>query len=278
MRTQPVSDDDVLRFREDGVVALRDVVSAAWIERLTRAIEADIAEPGPFYHGYEPEDGRGRFHGNLRTWEHHEDFRAFCMESTMPELARRLLGAGRINLLYDQLFVKEPGTVNRTRWHNDQPYWPIAGDQVLSIWVALDVTTAANGALEFVRGSHRWGRLFQPEVFGRNALEPYERNPDYEPIPDIEAARADYEILSFDLEPGDVYVFHGLTVHGAGGNATRDVRRRGYAVRYTGDDVTYSGHPGTNRGLRHPELADGDPLDSAQYPVVLSDSTGARCC
>ena len=171
--------------------------------------------------------------------------------------------------VYDQLFVKEPGTRNRTRWHNDQPYWAIRGWQVLTFWIALDPINRNSGALEFLSGSHRWNRWFQPELFGRGpGIEPYERNPDYEPIPDIEQMRDSYDIISWDLAPGDAYVFHALTVHGAGGNLTTDVRRRGYAVRYTGDDAVYCERPGTNKSLRSAEHADGNPLDSSRYPVV----------
>jgi len=140
---------------------------------------------------------------------------------------------------------------------------------VLSFWIALDPVDKQNGALEFIPGSHRWGRWFQPEIFGKGAgIEQYERNLDYEPMPDIESARERYEIISWDLSPGDVYVFHALTVHGAGGNCSGDVRRRGYSVRYTGDDVVYDARPGTNKGLRSDNHADGDPLDSPRYPVV----------
>ena len=45
-------------------------------------------------------------------------------------------------------------------------------------------------------------------------------------------------------------------------------RRRGYAVRYTGEEVFYSKHKGSHLGLRNPELDDGDVLDCNQYPVV----------
>ena len=89
-------------------------------------------------------------------------------------------------------------------------------------------------------------------------------------MPDIDTARDDYEIVSWDLEPGDVYVFHGLTVHGAGGNVREDVRRRGYAVRYTGDDVRYDTRPGPNINLRSSSHRDGDRLDSEQYPRVVA--------
>ncbi len=258
---------DIEAYDRDGVTVLRQVVDADWRARLAAAIERDIARPGPFYHGYEA--GGGRFHGNLRLWESDETFRAFCLRSPLPALARRFFNSAKVNLLYDQLFVKEAGTANRTRWHNDQPYWPMRGWQVLSFWIALDRTTAESGALEFIRGSHRWNRWFQPEVFGQTAaVNEYETNPDYEPMPDIEAARGDYDIVTWELEPGDAYVFHGLTVHGAGGNRMSDRRRRGYTVRYTGDDVVYDTRPGVNIHLRNATLKDGDPLDSEQYPVV----------
>ena len=71
-----------------------------------------------------------------------------------------------------------------------------------------------------------------------------------------------------------MYAFHALVLHGAGGNASDHVRRRGYAVRYTGNDVTYSTRPGTNRDLRNSVLRDGDRLDSAQYPLVWEDEVG----
>lgn len=106
------------------------------------------------------------------------------------------------------------------------------------------------------------GRYARIEVMADQA------HPDYETVPDVESARDDYDIISFDLEPGDVYAFHALVLHGASGNISEQVRRRGYTVRYTGDDVIYSSHPGTNRALRNSLLTDGDRLDSNQYPLV----------
>ena len=103
-----------------------------------------------------------------------------------------------------------------------------------------------------------------------DAFTHYETNPDYEDIPDIEADREHYEIISWDLEPGDAYVFHAMTVHGAGVNQLRDRRRRGYTVRYTGDDVSYDERVGTSKPLHCAELAGGDVLDSAQFPLLIS--------
>jgi ectoine hydroxylase-related dioxygenase (phytanoyl-CoA dioxygenase family) len=260
---------DIEAYEQDGVVALPGVIAEADLHRLAAAIEDDIRTPGPFYHGYE--SAEGRFHGNMRLWESNETFRDMCLKSELPRIARAFFGGCKTNLLYDQLFVKEASMGQRTRWHNDQPYWPIRGWHVLSIWIALDSTTAANGRLEFIRGSHLWDRWFQPEVFGKtSAIDQYERNPDFEDIPDIEAERGKYDIVSWDLEPGDVYLFHGMTVHGAGGNLVSNSRRRGYTVRYTGDDVTYDLRLGVSPPLVCEGLLPGGPLDSERYPVVAN--------
>ncbi|MDH3680070.1 MAG: phytanoyl-CoA dioxygenase family protein [Acidimicrobiia bacterium] len=265
-----VSSEDIEALRRDGAVPLRGVVGDDWLAVLADGIERDIENPGPWFHGYVPDNGLGRFHGNVRIWETDPELGRFCAEGPLPALAAQVFGSAKVNLFYDQLFVKEPGTENRTRWHNDLPYWPVRGSQILSFWVALDPVTLDSGALEFIRGSHLWNIWYQPETFGKTTGHgAYERNPDYVEIPDIEATRDDYEIITWDLEPGDVYAFHAMTVHGAGGNHRSDVRRRGYTIRYTGDDAVYDTRVGTNKNLRSDVHADGDLLDSDRFPVVI---------
>ena len=265
---QTVTANDRNAFERDGVVCLRSVIAPEWLDVVAAAIEADIADPGPFFHGYDVGDGK-TFHGNLRTWERHEGFRQYCMESPLPHLAQELMGSERVNLLYDQLFVKDAGTDSPTRWHNDQPYWPVRGRQVVSFWLALDATTLDNGGMEFVAGSHQWDRWFQPESFGRTNGSAYTRNPDYEPMLDIDSKRDEYEILSWELAPGDVLAFSAMTVHGAPANLHATRRRRGYTVRYTGDDVTYFEDEGMAKPLFVDYLHNGDPLGGDRYPQLL---------
>ena len=252
-------------FERDGALLLPGLIDEHWLQRLRAAIERDIARPGPCYHGYEIEGG-GRFHGNMRNWEVDPDFRDYCQRSLLPEAAAALLDVDEVRLYYDQLFVKEPGTNAPTRWHNDQPYWPVRGWPILSFWLALDPVTKESGALEFVQGSHRWGKWFQPEPFAPGGSS-YERNPDYVEIPDIGAERDRHGFLTWDMQPGDVIAFHALTVHGGPPNRSAG-RRRGYTVRYCGPGMTYYGGPGTSPLLIDDALADGAPLEGRRYPVV----------
>ena len=61
-----------------------------------------------------------------------------------------------------------------------------------------------------------------------------------------------------------------MSVHGAGGNQRDDLRRRGYTVRYTGDDAWYDTRSGTSGALLSEELNDGDPIGGASYPLIWS--------
>ena len=63
-------------------------------------------------------------------------------------------------------------------------------------------------------------------------------------------------------------IFAMASMFGSAGNISKDRRRRGYSVRYTGNDVFYCTGKGSHLDLRNPELEDGDRLDSKQYPVV----------
>ncbi|MGF1595342.1 MAG: phytanoyl-CoA dioxygenase family protein [Acidimicrobiales bacterium] len=263
---RPLTDDEITAFATDGVVVLRGLLDGGWLDLLAAAVDDDIAHPAPGHHGYDVAGG-GRFHGNFDNWRSDRRFARYCLESPLPAVAAQLLDADTIQLFYDQLFVKERSTDSPTPWHNDQPYWPVAGRQLLSLWVTLDPVTADSGALEFVRRSHRWNRWFQPRTFAAGGYD-YEHNPDYEPMPDIDASRHEFDLVTWDMEPGDLLAFHALTVHGSGGNLRRDRRRRGYTVRYAGDDVVYETRAGTNPALGRSDQTSGAPLDPVAYPVA----------
>ena len=75
------------------------------------------------------------------------------------------------------------------------------------------------------------------------------------------------------MNPGDLLAFHALVIHGSGGNFSKDLRRRAYAVRYTGDNVIYSEEKGSHKDLRNSELNEGDSLTTKQYPMVWKNGS-----
>lgn len=258
--------NDIAAYQLDGVICLRQCFSADAVEELRAAVEGSLATPAKFGGSIETNDGKGRFENRFRLREEHPTYEQYSMRGPLPALASQLLDTSRVNLFFDQYLVKEPGTSQPTAWHNDQPYWPIKGRKIVSFWIALDHVDETNGRVEFVRGSHRLGKMFQPQSFGKR--EKYARNEALERVPDINANRDKYDIVSWNLEPGDAIVFDGLITHGAGGNLSSGQRRRAYIIRYTGDDIVYEPRIGTSPELLYDDLVEGRPITSEHYPEV----------
>ena len=275
-----VGEREVERFWRDGVLCLRGLFSR-WVDPMRAAIEEALAAPGPLAQNAARADYRATghertrsFHIELGLWSRHPAFRAFALESPAADIADRLLQGPEVNLFFDQLFVKEPGSPEqRTPWHQDQAYWPISGRQVVSVWVPFDPVSEQTGALRYVRGSHDWNLRFRPRDFGpaQRMLEDIAG----EPAPDIDAAPEGYEVLSWNLAPGDCLVHHGMAMHSAPGNTSAQTRRRAHSSRFTGGDVRWDPRSGileriplmTTLPL---SLQPGDPLTCDAFPVVRS--------
>jgi ectoine hydroxylase-related dioxygenase (phytanoyl-CoA dioxygenase family) len=124
--------------------------------------------------------------------------------------------------------------------------------------------------VEYVKGSHRWGRWFQPKFFRQGGVDLAVQDPRFEPLPDLDAEREAHEFLAWDMEPGDVIAFHALTLHGASGNRSTTRRRRAWATRWCGDDARYATRAGqVSPPLEGHGLEPGDRLECAMFPKVL---------
>jgi ectoine hydroxylase-related dioxygenase (phytanoyl-CoA dioxygenase family) len=196
----------------------------------------------------------------------HRAFRRFSLSGPGPEIAAALVGSTVVNFFGDQIFVKEPGTRERTAFHQDATYFEIEGEQCCVLWIPVDPAALETGTMQYWRGSHKDCTLYQPNVFIAQTPMP---GAEGEPLPDIEGHPEDYDIVHFDVEPGDVIVHHYRTVHGAGGNHTRYQVRRAASLRYCGDDIRFVTRPWAPKQLHHIQRPkDGEPLSGPDFPVV----------
>ena len=264
----PIRDESVERFREDGVVCLRGLVDSDWIELLRRGVARNLDSPTPLHTVQTLEQEPGFFLSDICSAQEIAEFREFVLNGPAAAAAARLMASERANFWADTLWVKAASTPKRTRWHQDQPFFWLDGTQVCVLWWPLDSVRRENG-LELIRGSHLWGRWFAPELsrLGRNLYET-RSSPRFECMPDIDARRDEYEILSFDVEPGDAIAFHGFTVHGAAGNAEHRMRRA-ISTIWMGDDARYGERPSAGRPHFHGhDLEVGESMDSSYFPRV----------
>ena len=102
--------------------------------------------------------------------------------------ARACCGADRVSLFYDQAFIKEPGTQSATDWHQDLPFWPALGNDIVSLWVALTPVTVEGSGVEYVAGSHKWGKFYQAVTPDKDRQV---QQPELEECPDFSRLKSD---------------------------------------------------------------------------------------
>ena len=271
----PITDEHIRQFQEDGVICLRSMFDREWVERMESAVlrtmDADNVRARRREVTKALGGKSGRYHINTYVWVWDDDFRAWAMDSPNAEIAARLMGADSVRLFYDQVFVKEPNTMEMTDWHQDLPFWPMLGNDILSVWVAITpVRRGQNSAVEYIAGSHKWGKFYAAAIPDKDPAF----KSDLEDCPNFSTLKDDskYRFLSWDLEPGDCVVHHPLTVHGAEGNFSPTTRRIGISTRYMGRDVRWDPRPAVVRVAGDPQLKAGQyPDDDRCFPVAWTD-------
>lgn len=263
-----VTPEHIETYRRDGAVCIRQLIEPEWVEHLGDAVQwaLDGAANNANARDIAAEAGKaGRFHNESSLWRNQAGFMEFITQTPLAEVAARLMGSQQVRLYNDHLLVKEPGTDTPTPWHQDGTYFRIKGDQIITAWTGLDPVRRESGAVGFVKGSHATGKMYRPVAFATGKTR--ESDTFDGPMPDIEGERDQHDIVFWDLEPGDVTFHHGLTIHGGAGN-TSSLRRRGYAIRFAGDDVRYADRPWTayeiGSGLHDGAAIDGHP----DFPTI----------
>jgi len=123
-------------------------------------------------------------------------------------LARKLLGP-KARFSSDHALLKKPLIGPETPWHQDHGFRDPAFEfQEVSIWLALQPTDMQNGCMQFMAGSHQWGRLPHQSLNGNEKVHAVECIGDFDPE----------DAIACPLPAGGCTVHGGLTLHSAGPN------------------------------------------------------------
>ena len=252
-------------FWEDGVVLLPHALEQTWIDLVALGIKRNLRNPGPFakhaYKGTERE-----FYSDECNYHAIPEYRMLLDDSPVAELVAAILGTEQLWLFYDQIFVKDAGGVQAhalasrhhvlaDRWHGARRF--------------LDSTASVppDEALEFVRAG-RTAVPRTPAPPSTRATTPCRTTPSRSGLGcPTEADRSSFEIVSFDVESGDVVMFHTAVLHGGG---VSEAGRRTFSLRFFGDGVVYERDPASSPpypGLSA-TLKPGQPLRSSWFPRV----------
>jgi ectoine hydroxylase-related dioxygenase (phytanoyl-CoA dioxygenase family) len=264
-----IDEHAIERFQRDGAVCIRRLFNAEQIEGLRAGIEQNLANLSPRAIVASGPDDPGHFVEDFCNWRDNQHYQRFIFDSPLAETAGRLMRSSSARLYHDHMLTKEPRTRQATPWHQDQPYYNIAGRQNVSFWIPVD-PVSRESTLELVAGSHL-GPWLMPRSF-MDAQAKWFPEGALADMPNIDAEREAFTIIGWDLQPGDAVCFHMLTLHGARG-VTGPHRRRVFSVRFLGDDVRHA----PRRWKTSPEfpnltqqLAVGAPMDHPLFPLLWS--------
>lgn len=160
----------------------------------------------------------------------------------------------------------------RTAWHQDSAYLPSVGEHWACFWIPFE-SLPRQYVLETVRGTHRG-----PQYDGYQAHDPTlplwgdANAPPWPPAPDIhldlERDSGAWQVLSWDLEPGDAIVFHPAALHGGAPTDGEVSIRHSTTLRFFGDAAYVRLLPGQEDWAQQMGVRNGDPYRPAGHLQV----------
>ncbi|MCA8997787.1 MAG: phytanoyl-CoA dioxygenase family protein [Planctomycetaceae bacterium] len=198
------SDETVAEIRAELERYLRDDLSTKPVD--ARTLEAD-----------------GKTIRNLwRLEQHNAFFNELARRSEMIELIEPLVN-GDVVLAGVETFHKPARIGSAVPLHQDNSYFCRTPPDMLTVWVAIDPVTEANGPVTYYRGSHKLGMLpTRPSGVRGNSIG----------LADASSVET-LEKFVATLSPGDATIHHCQTVHESASNKT-DRSRLGLLFVYRG--------------------------------------------
>jgi non-haem Fe2+, alpha-ketoglutarate-dependent halogenase len=189
------------------------------IPALARAEAADLRRKLEAY-----EAGAGVLAGPLRHKSH-------LLFTWLNELIRhpRILDAVEDIIGPDILcwgssfFIKEQRNPGYVSWHQDSTYWGLEPPDIITAWVAFTDSTAANGAMRVIPGTHKLDQVPHRDTFAAGNL----LSRGQEVMVDVDERKA----AMLELAAGEMSLHHVRLIHGSDPNPS-DERRIGFAIRY----------------------------------------------
>jgi phytanoyl-CoA hydroxylase len=213
-------------FDARGFVVVRQFLPGEDLQELQRQLERYVREVVPslpdsaaFYH----DRSRPETLKQLQHMSVDDFFERYRRQPRWKALAEALVGEPA-EAQEPEWFNKPPGTEHPTPPHQDNFYFCLRPPNVVTLWLALDRIDEQNGCLRYVPGSHLQG--LRPHA-ATSVLGFSQGITDFGPQ-DIERE------VALRLEPGDLLVHHGETIHRADPNRSNTRQRRAFAMVFRG--------------------------------------------
>ncbi len=245
--------DQWQRFERDGFLPLGPVLSAAELAALQRRIDdimlghaqapyerimmqldsttGNIADAGPQTKGFK---GATLAYRKIQDLELDPLFLACMQKPLFKHICETVYGASVRVAAFRAMFMNKPSEKGTPlAWHQDR-WGELDRDPLVTIWIALDPATLANGCVQVIPGSHR--ALLNPED-SSGFLRPDQ----------IDTLLATHKPVHLEVPAGEALLLHNWTLHSSDINST-PIPRRAFSVCYM-DAATQS-----KRGVAFPVI------------------------
>ena len=260
----PVRSEQIARFRSNGFIKLRNVLSpttlsayGAEISRLTIALNTQTKSLE------ERSTYDKAFLQVMNLWEHSSVVREFVFGKRLARIAADLLEVDGVRLYHDQSLYKE-ASGGITPAHADQYYWPLASDRTVTAWIPLQPVPMEMGPVAFYAGS-------QAMTLGRELGISDESE---QQITSTMEAHG-FPIVDEPFDLGEVSFHLGWTFHRAGAN-TSSHPRSVMTIIYMDHDMRLKA---PDSAAQHkdwaawcPGAAPGELISTPKNPLLYSNS------
>jgi phytanoyl-CoA hydroxylase len=203
-------------YEEDGVVLVRSFLPSDKLaevsERLKAYISNTLETVPPEHVVYEGSTKEIRNLWRLDLYDtYFEKFgRAKELESLVPKLT-----GWKYALHFVEAFMKPARVGSEVPMHQDVILQGLSSPQYLAAWFPLDPVDSENSPLHFIRGSHNWGPMEHETILKPGSRLVAQNAEELKKLPTIVGV----------MNPGDVALFNGYTLHYSPPNPTNRPRR-----------------------------------------------------
>ena len=249
-----VTAEQIETLERDGVLHLKGVFDAEWVDYLRKATAYQV--DNPHFWAFAGTASKLYDYIQRNVWQTNRAFASFYYHSAMGHVLAQCGRTDEIRISTDLLMVNPN---KGFKWHQDNQNGPINPEEGIRFWITMDETPKDYGAPVYLEGSQFNDVVSKQAVFVDIEQEGLEDYRDKK--------------LEFRTMPGDMLIWHPRTIHKVDGPSDgiwTSYRRVLGGTVAKGGTVYHDkrGSGGVLSDLGRHTLQDGDKLSSPYFPIV----------
>ena len=214
----------LINFNNQGFTILRNVISKSDVKKVLEELE--IVKKLVI-----KQDNKKYFHktkdGKFNTIHDIQNFylKGYLVKLTknkkLTNFVKKILSKN-IKLRNLEFFLKPAKTGMQSPFHQDNYYWNIKKAKAVNSWIALSKTSAKNGGVCYLSGSHKIGTIDHEMSYMKGSSQK---------IPNSIIKKLKFKKFFPKLNTGDCVIHHPEVIHGSNKNNSK-FERMGVVISY----------------------------------------------